>query len=65
MLLDTMVGQDPATSPKVEDLASISEVPVDVPGELMFFEEYAYLSVNPNKTSCPERGLEEGVQRPI
>jgi hypothetical protein len=31
MLLDTMVGQDPATSPKVEDLASISEVPVDVP----------------------------------
>ncbi|PYI04378.1 hypothetical protein BO78DRAFT_320718 [Aspergillus sclerotiicarbonarius CBS 121057] len=31
MLLDTMVGQDSATSPKMEDLASISEVPVDVP----------------------------------
>ncbi|KAB8277640.1 fungal-specific transcription factor domain-containing protein [Aspergillus minisclerotigenes] len=30
MLLDTMVGQDPATSPKTEDLASISEVPGDM-----------------------------------
>ncbi|PYH96944.1 hypothetical protein BO71DRAFT_319697 [Aspergillus ellipticus CBS 707.79] len=30
MLLDTMVGQAPATSPKMEDLASISEVPGDV-----------------------------------
>lgn len=30
MLLDTMVGQDPATSPRTEDLASISEVPGDM-----------------------------------
>ena len=36
MLLDTMVGQDPATSPKTEDLASISEVPGDMSGEYLF-----------------------------
>jgi len=32
MLSDTMVDQDPAISPKTEDLTSISEIPGDVTG---------------------------------
>lgn len=35
MLLEDMVGKNAGGSPKVEDLASISEVPGDVSGELI------------------------------
>lgn len=34
MLLEDMVGKNPGGSPKMDDLASISEVPGDVSGEL-------------------------------
>jgi hypothetical protein len=34
MLLDGMVGQDLGSSPKLESLASISEIPADTSGEL-------------------------------
>ena len=36
MLLKDMVGKNPGGSPKMADLASISEVPHDVPGEFSF-----------------------------
>lgn len=34
MLLEDMVGKNSGGSPKIENLASISEVPGDVSGEL-------------------------------
>ena len=35
MLLDAMVGQDLGSSPKLDSLASISEIPGDTSGEFV------------------------------
>ncbi|KKK21050.1 putative C2H2 transcription factor (AmdX) [Aspergillus rambellii] len=52
MLVDTMVGQDPGTSPKMEDLTSISEVPGDMTASVK--DDSSKKDPNPNTIPPPK-----------